>query len=452
MKIRHILFVALFNLVVASPALSNLIQPADFIYRGVFRLPGGDDPPKTFAYGGNAMTFNPEGDSGKGSLFIIGHDRQPWGGLPDGGQVAEVSIPTPVHSKDLNALNTARFIQNFSNIASGYFTDLEELPRIGMAYHKNAVTGPKIHLSWGQHHKPDTPNPTYAWFNPTLSTPDLRGLWYIGNQDWYSINGYIFEIPVPWADTHVNGKYLATGRAMDGGWGGMGPSLFAYCPWKPDGSPRASNKRLSETTLLLYEDTQDNANIIRNAVEGHQHPDEWDGGAWLTTASGKSAVIFVSNKGTGAKYWYGYRNPEGPAFPCVDTQAASEFTACRMADGTPCPSEDLIECEGHTSAKGWWCAKFTARIVLYDPADLAKVAAGTMDTWEPQPYAYLDIGDHLFYNPSKVDLEMLGEGIQRRFLFGDIAYDRENGRLYMLELFADEAKPLVHVWQIARSK
>jgi hypothetical protein len=143
----------------------DLIQPADLTYLGAFRLPGGDDPPLTFAYGGNAMTFNPDGDSGNGSLFIMGHDRQPWGGLPDGGQVAEISIPAPVISTNLDDLNTANFVQNFTNVAAGYFTNLEELPRIGMTYLNNSATGPKIHLSWEQHHKPDTPHPTFAWFN-----------------------------------------------------------------------------------------------------------------------------------------------------------------------------------------------------------------------------------------------------------------------------------------------
>ena len=43
---------------------------------------------------------------------------------------------------------------------------------------------------------------------------------------------------------------------------------------------------------------------------------------------------------------------------------------------------------------------------------------------------------------------MLGTGVQRRFRIGDVAYDRANGLLYILELFADEAQPVIHVWQI----
>ena len=42
---------------------------------------------------------------------------------------------------------------------------------------------------------------------------------------------------------------------------------------------------------------------------------------------------------------------------------------------------------------------------------------------------------------------MLGTGVQRRFRLGDVTFDRANGLLYVLELFADGAKPVVHVWR-----
>jgi len=40
------------------------------------------------------------------------------------------------------------------------------------------------------------------------------------------------------------------------------------------------------------------------------------------------------------------------------------------------------------------------------------------------------------------------EAKQRRNRIGDVAYDRANGLLYILELFADGAKPVVHVWRV----
>ena len=151
----------------------------------------------------------------------------------------------------------------------------------------------------------------------------------------------MFEIPAAWADAHVDGRYLATGRMRDGGQGGMGPTLFAYRPWLPDGSAPASGTRLAETTLLLYASAETTETIERT-LAGYQHPDEWEGGAWLTTPlGGKTAVLFAGTKGTGAKYWYGWVNPAGPEQPCVEVELAGNFTLCRLANGAP--REDVVK-------------------------------------------------------------------------------------------------------------
>ena len=430
------------------------VQPGDLQYLGAFRLPGGDERPQTFAYGGNAMTFNPNGDpfgpndGFPGSLFITGHDRMPYGELPDGSQVAEVGIPLPVRSGSLDELNQAAFLQGFHNVAAGYFSGLDEIPRIGMQYLNARATGAKVHLAWGQHLQPDPPLASHAWFDPNLSVPNMRGTWFIGNRSLYSVNGYMLEIPASWADVHAQGRYLATGRFKDGGWSGMGPALFAYRPWIDDaGRPAPSGTHLPETVLLLYESSMNTPNIER-CLDRYQDADEWEGGAWITTRAGKSALLFAGSKGTGAKYWYGYINPAGAEYPCVDQAFVGQFTVCRLADGRPCPAEDLRECEGHTSYRGWWSARFDAQFILYDPADLARVAAGEMASWQPQPYASVDIDEHLFLNPAGIEQEMLGTGVQRRYRIGDVAYDRDNGLLYVLELFADGAKPVVHVWRV----
>ncbi|MBI5028981.1 MAG: hypothetical protein HZB51_00540 [Chloroflexi bacterium] len=436
-----------------APSESTRVQPSDFRYLGAFRLPDDADRPRTFEYGGNAITFNPNGDSTgaadgfPGSLFITGHDRLPYGELPDGDQVAEISIPAPINSRDLNQLNQASFIQNFRNVASGYFSGLDEIPRVGMAYLNVPATGPKIHLAWGQHLQEES-DASHAWFEPNLNAPNVRGTWFIGNQSAYSVNGYLFDIPIDWANQHVGGRYLATGRFKDGGWSGMGPALFAYRPWVDDqGLPAPSGTHLQEVPLLLYEKSS-NTDNIEHTLTGYQHPDEWEGGVWITTRTGKSAVVFAGTKSTGEKYWYGYVNPLGAQLPCVDQAFVGEFPVCRLANGAQCPPSDLNECAGHTSNRGWWSTRMDAQFILYDPTDLARVATGQMQTWEPQPYASLDLDNHLYLNPSNIETEMIGTGAQRRYRIGDVAFDRTNGLLYVLELFADGAKPVVHVWRI----
>ncbi len=436
---------------------SGVLRPENLQYLGAFRLPGEDERPKTFAYGGNAMTYNPDGDQSgtkdgfPGSLFVMGHDRLPFGELPDGDQVAEVDIPQPVVSKNLQDLNTAVFIQGFRDVTKGYFTELEEIPKIGMVYLNRPETGAKIHLAWGQQIQlPDVAS--HAWFNVTLDDPQFKGTWFIGNQDLYRVNGYMFEIPQTWADANTSGRLIATGRMRDGGQGGFGPALFAYRPWQADGSAPPTGTHLEETVLLLYENAYNSEEIVRNMV-GYQHADEWEGGAWLTTASGKQAVLFAGTKSDGKKFWYGYRHPDGPELVCVDRHV-NDYITCRSADGKACPKEDFSGCcdeesGGCISMRGWWSTHFDAQFIFYNPDDLAKVARGEIESWQPQPYASLDVDEYLFLNPPEWDVINVGAGDQRRYRIGDVAFDRRNGLLYVLEQYADGAKPLVHVWRIS---
>jgi hypothetical protein len=432
---------------------ANGLQPEDFTYLGAFRLPDGQDRPLTFEYGGSAMTFNPNGDPADsadgypGSLFITGHDRLAYGELPDGSQVAEISIPAPMMASSPYDLPQATFVQNFSDVTSGLFAGLDEIPRISMLYLDTPATGPKIHLGWGQHLHPDEPFATHAWFDPDLSDPQMQGTWYIDDLSLYSVNGYMMEIPAEWADIYTQSRYVGTGRFRDGGWAGMGPSLIAYRSWDDSGAPPPSGTRLEASILLLYQSTLDTLGLERSMI-GYQHPDEWEGSAWITTPSGRSAVLFAGTKGTGGKYWYGYIHPAGPDQVCVEAALVDQFTECRFADGTVCPPEDLTGCEGSTSLRGWWSTSFSAQFILYNPDDLARVASGEMQPWEPQPYTAVNIDEHLFHNPDGVEPEMLGVGGQRRYRIGDVAYDRASGLLYVLELFAEGAKPIMHVWRI----
>ena len=157
--------------------------------------------------------------------------------------------------------------------------------------------------------------------------------------------------------------------------------------------------------------------------------------------------MFAGTKATGSRYWYGYMNPAGPEHPCVEEELIGTYALCRLADGTPVPDEESLTCDSPTSLRGWWSARFDARLILFDPADLARVATGEMEPWEPQPYAYLDIDDELFLSPG-IEPEMLGTGVQRRYRIGDVAFDRANGLVYVLELFAEDARPVVHAWSV----
>jgi len=327
----------------AMPSTAQLIRPSDLVYQGAFRLPEGSNG-SDWNYSGYAMTYYPDGDPEgpndgyPGSIFAVGHDHQQY--------VSEISIPVPVISltKDVNELNTATTLQEFHDLTGGRFGYLE-IPRAGLEYlpAQGAQTTGKLHFCWGQHFQFDRA-PSHGWCELDLSHPQTAGPWYFGDYTNYVTNDYLFEIPPTWADSHTPGQVLATGRFRDGGWGGQGPTLFAYGPWN-DGNPPAENATLTAITpVLMYGIHVPGIPELTNAdtmrMNGYKEADEWSGGAWLT-AGDNSAVIFVGTKGLG-NCWYGFSDgtvwPEEGPWPPV-----------------PDPPHDQ---------RGWWSDSIKARILF----------------------------------------------------------------------------------------
>ncbi len=393
----------------SSPA--SLIQPSDLVYLGAFRLPDAPGTPDNVGWEwsnwASAMTYYPDGDPDgpddgyPGSIFGVGHDQTQY--------VSEVGIPVPINSpgKNLDDLNMAETLQEFQDIRGDLFGDME-MPRVGLEYlpPQGEQTTGKLYFCWAPHLDEGATNPSHGWCGVDLSNPQPAGPWRIGDYWNYVTTDYIFAIPRAWADANTPGMYLVTGRFRDGGQGGKGPSLFAYGPWN-EGNPPASGATLSATPLLLYGDAyEENSPAMNN----YHDSDEWNGGAWLI-AGDKSAVILVGTKGQG-ECWYG------------------------CSDGTVWPDEPPFPPE--CPERGWWSTGFVGQILFYNPADLAAVARGEMESSEPQPYATLEIDECLYHVESG----------QQKHHVGAMAFDRERGLLYVFEPLADEDKSLVHVWRV----
>jgi len=388
---------------------TGLLQPGDLSYVGAFRLPdasGGSD----WAYSGDALAYFPDGDPGgpddgyPGSLFGIGHDWHK--------QVSEITIPVPVDSpaRTLGALNRAETLRPFTDVRSGVgqLDRLNEMLRVGMAYlpAQGAQTSGKLYLCFGQHLQEEAERvASHMWCETDLS--GARGAWWVDDTSPYSVNDYMFDIPAAWADANAPGMRLATGRFRDGGWSGQGPSLYAIGPWN-SGNPPADGTRLDAVTLLQYSNTATDEEPY-HTLDDYHHSDEWSGGAWLT-ASGRGAVVFIGTKGTG-ECWYGL--PDGTVWE------------------EPYP-------EDPAGQRGWWSTGFEGRMIFYDPADLAAVARGEREPWEPQPYASMNLDRHLFGVA----------GSQYKHHVAACSFDRERGYLYVFEPLADGERSLVHVWRV----
>lgn len=395
-----------------AAAVTQLIDPADLVYRGAFRLPGSPDG-MGWEYGGAAMTYYPQGDPDgsadgyPGSIFATGHDWYQ--------HVSEICVPVPVISpgKDVSELNTAATLQDFHDIRGGLFEQLDfEIPRSGLEYLPKQAeqTTDKLHFCCGQHYQEGGASVSHGWSELDLSNPQPAGAWYVGGHSNYATNDYLFAIPESWADLNTPGMLLVTGRFRDGGWGGQGPSLLAYGPWN-EGNPPPRGSHLPAVPLLLYADSRTPSSLSLN---GYHHSDEWTGGAWLT-AGERSAVVFIGTKGQG-ECWYGFANgvvwPDEPPYPPV-----------------PDPPYD---------DRGWWSTSFVGQMLFFDPADLAAVARGEMATHEPQPYAALEIDDYLFHI----------ESTQQKHHVGAASLDRQRGLLYIFDPFGDGDRPLIHIWAV----
>ncbi len=394
-----------------SPATNaaGLLQPSDLLYIGAFRLPDAPGTPDNvnweWSNWAGAATCYPDGDPGgandgyPGSIFGVGHDQTQY--------VSEISIPVPRKSasKNVNELNTAGVLQDFHDIKGGLFGYIE-MPRVGLEYlgPQGAQTSGKLHFSWAQHLDEGNTGPTHGWCELNLANPQSKGVWRIGGRTNYVTADYMFEIPASWANVYTPGYRLATGRYRDGGQDAQGPAVFTYGPWN-QGNPPAAGTTLTTKPLLLYDNILDP--LPQNNLNGYTHTDEWNGGAWLSSGN-NSAVIFVGNKGVGYT-WYG------------------------CANGLECPP--ACDCG---EDRGWWSNTIIGQILFYDPADLAKVAHGTLPANRPQPYATLNIDPYLYHISST----------RQKHHVSAVAYDRQHGLLYIFEPFGDGDKTIVHVWSV----
>src|SRR3989339_128046 len=381
-----------FIMAAMTALFAERLRPSDFEYRGAIRLP---QPEQTtgstwaFNYVEPAMAYYPGGDPGgssdgyPGSLYLSGH---PYDHYP----ITEVTIPAPVSSpaKNVDALPVAQALRPFTNIIPLGVEPGFDLGVGALTYvrQQGNFTSDKILVNW-------TPY-WLTWSSPRLSMVDLNltnvsAPWHCGPD---SLNmrtvGYQCVIPQDWADQHVGGKNIAVGNPRWGqGSGTWGPNIVAYAPWTLN-QPVTFNSHVADyKELLRYPDTTD-----RMWHNGFCTADEWWGLMWPKVGD-KSALIISG------------RNSKG---------------ICLYDNGPYAPDG------------------YNAHFLLYDPDDLAEVANGTKQMWEPLPET-LDVTSNMYGWEQ--------HGLLYTMLFG-AAYDSVNQLIYVVEVGGEYPNPLIHVWHI----
>ena len=282
-------------------------------------------------------------------------------------------------------------MQHFHDINQGtYSTDYME-SEIAYLPKQGTQTTDKLYISWNDwYNTGDEDLDRLGWCELTLSSPNTQGPWNLGasNTDVmpHTVGEYLFEIPASWAALNTPGKLLVTGKYREGGSSdggvrfGGGPAMYAFGPWG-QGNPPPDGTALEKITLLSYIgghvwSCSSNGDVCKVM-------DRWEGGAWVVAGT-RNAVILTGRKGVGEDY-YG----------------------------------DACGTKGYHNLGG-----YKPYMLFYDPADLADVARGEKQPYDPQPYATLDCGDYAFHSSAECSD---GAG------FRSCAYDSANQLLYVAE-------------------
>jgi len=397
-----------------------IINPEWIEYIGAIKLP------ELFAYGGDGLAYNPNGDGGMtgsgavdgypGSLFITDINT------PDRGFVAEVSIPLPKKSaaKNIEEINEVQILQTPVNIRPAnvqnwsfvdvWLTGLEYLEEDNRLYNSWAIYYDVIGDKTASISCIDAAN---------LTNGNRFGAWFLGSSSTSTLpvdpylNDYLFSIPRLWADVNTNGRSLLNGRYREGGLSGLGPTLYAVNLIPK--TPPEPNSELPFSTLLQYGSVEGTNNYnFPNSISRYNHADWWKDADWISVGN-RATVGIIGNKALGNN-WYGYWGENMRHDWVIADQPYPEFVV------------------SDPNGKGWKSHNLIPMILFFDPSDLAQVAKGIKQAYEPQPYCVLRLDKDIFWSQQK--------------LIYSAAYDQHNNLLFITEFNApSDGRLLIHVFK-----
>lgn len=393
------------------PSNGALLNKSNFEYLGAFRLPRTTNNGSSFSYGGMAMAYRFDGDTGgennkyPGSLFISGSTPNQM--------VAEVSIPEPLDPRNVgvSGLNTAGFLQNFTDVTAGRARELDTGTgfRIeGLAYlpKQGAQTESKLYWTARPYYNvsPDTQNPlSHGVSNADFGHLNSTGMWRLGSFHSSMTAGYIFTVPNYFASAYLGGRLLISGLFTSQGIQATsaGPAMFAYAPWQDDPTDGVPpNGTILNTLPLVYYPCHTNGSGCDSNFVNYKDPDLYQSAEWVNTETAHAVVVAGRRSGT---------NRYGPG---------------RSGD---CNYDS-----------GYHGEPYTPTLILYNPENLASVASGSTDPTNLQPYSE--------WNPREYFVETC------EWELSGLGYDRENRFLYILHRQADtvggEPQPLIYVFRV----
>jgi hypothetical protein len=409
---------------VTAAGTSPRIYSSDLTYVGSFRLPnpsGGSFNLAGFGGTRTGMAFNPAGNGGAGSLYVVG----------EFGQVcAEVSIPTLNDSGVLGNLSTAATLQNFADPTEGQYSEIDPSPQgtfmrglyvhngrlIVGAYDFYDANGSQVASHFSRPLNLSTTGDVKGAVPLVANLADVR----------YPVGGMC---AVPAAVQSAYGiKPVLTGGGGGSILSGLsaGPSAFAFDP--DDIGVSTINAQ-----PLMYYPWDTSGGVARHlpALFGYMTGMNMPSGAnavaneWWVPTSFASAVAWLETRpvvlfcGTHASGnpWYG------------STDGAGNFVSGSGAGAPPGGT-------GYDPARpggGEHAYPYNMQFWAYDQSELISVLQGSKQPWQATPYARWS-----FSSP-------FTQASTTGFLTG-CTHDPATRRIFVAEYAADGGKPLVHVY------
>jgi hypothetical protein len=369
-----------------------LIQQSNLQYIGAFKVPSGQfgsGGNATFDYSDDGLAFNPINNS----LLIKGHTY--------GQMVAEISIPQIVNSTNLNSLNTATMLQNFSDITEGNLN--QQNIANGMILGGLMVYGTKlIGSEWAFYDGSTQQTKSHFTSGLTLGTTgDYRGMYTVGSLFPAFVGGYMTTIPSEW-QAALGGPAL-TGHCCTSiiSHQSLGPSASVFDPnnlgaQNPVPAIPLVNYNLAHPTLGTWDHPLP-ANPIYNIstlITGVVFP------------QGTRSILFFGRTGMGAQ--------------CYGTGGASGGDCTDPAD----------------PYKGTHAFPYSYYVWMYDANDFVAVRNGTKNPWDITPYYHGAIS--LPFTNTNGNNQLNGA-----------AYDPATNRLYLAQkCVVGSCAPLIHVFVV----
>ncbi|MBK8479433.1 MAG: fibronectin type III domain-containing protein [Opitutaceae bacterium] len=390
---------------VTTDAAENprLVRSEHLTYLGAFRLPGDED--NVYAYGGNAIGFNPTNNS----LFVRGHD---WYQL-----VGEVAIPELVVSSDYFTLPVAPVLQDQTDITEGH---LEAVGPGGSAMEGCKVGGLLVHggrlIGTSYVYYDAGGSATRSHFTSSLDlsrSGDFAGMFTVGNQNPGWVGGYMAHIPPEWRAalggpvlTGLSGVCIVSRSSY-------GPTVSVFDPATLGAAPTPAH------LLVGYTYEHSTLGTWGNSTELNPQYNMNTSVAGAVFPVGTDSVLLIGTSGVGVP-GYGL----GTADPALDR--------------TPVPGtngEVIYIYDPAGQGKGTHSFPYVAYVWAYRASDLARVGAGELQPWQAVPYATWEIP--------------LPFGPHGHHTLAGAAYDPATNRIYVSQYGAYGDSPVIHAYQVA---